>query len=161
MHYHNQFNKPLWDHVDSNPYEKPWTSNVKTEQLPTSSGRPRDIGNMHCFVSYQTEVVNKRLISTLDWNKPLSKLKLHSLIPLKRKSSFMRYLFIGVNGLKTFFTVVKLLNALRSTLCLKERWKILRVNNPKTVRIKDAQFPRSLWYEHLCSAISTSVVVCL
>ena len=50
----------------------------------------------------------------------------------------MRYLFIGVNGLKTFFTVVKLLNTLKSTLCLKERWKILRVNNPKTVRIKDA-----------------------
>ena len=93
---------------------------------------------MHCFVSYQTGVVNKRLISTLDRNKPLSKLKLLSLIPLKRNSSFMRYLFIGVNGLKTFFTVVKLLNALKSTLCLKERWKILRVNNPKTVRIKDA-----------------------
>ena len=75
-------------------------------------------------------------------NNPLSKSKFHSLISLKRNSSFMRYLFIVVNTLKTFYTDIKILNVIKSRLCLKERWQILRVNNPKTVRIKDTQLPR-------------------
>ena len=58
----------LWDHVGSNPYEKSWTTNVKTDELLRSPGRARDIGNMHSFVSYQIEVVNKQLFSPLAWN---------------------------------------------------------------------------------------------
>ena len=54
----------------------------------------------------------------------------------------MRYLFIVVNTLKIFYTDIKILNVIKSRLCLKERWQILRVNNPKTVRIKDTQLPR-------------------
>ena len=57
-------------------------------------------------------------------NNPLSKLKFHSLISLKRNSSFMRYLFIVVNTLKTFYTDIKILNVIKSRLCLKERWQI-------------------------------------
>ena len=40
-------------------------------------------------------------------NNPLSKLKFHSLISLKRNSSFMRYLFIVVNTMKTFYTALR------------------------------------------------------
>ena len=76
------------------PKEKHCTSSSKTEQWLMSSRRPRAVDNMHFFVFCQTDVVNKQLFSLLSWNNPLSKIKSHSLIPLKRNLSFMRYLFI-------------------------------------------------------------------
>ena len=48
----------------------------------------------------------------------------------------MRYLFIGVNNLKTFYT----------DIMFKRKTADSRVNNPKTIRIKDAQFPRFCFY---------------
>ena len=39
----------LWDYRGSNPWEKPRSSNAKTEQWLISSGTPRAIDNMHFF----------------------------------------------------------------------------------------------------------------
>ena len=44
-----------------------------------SSGRPRAVSSVHFFVFCQINVVNKQLFSPISWNKPLSKVKLHSL----------------------------------------------------------------------------------
>ena len=40
--------------------------------MTLSSGKTRAIGNMHVFVSYQINVVNKQLVSTLTWNNPVA-----------------------------------------------------------------------------------------
>ena len=56
--------------------------------------------NMHFFVSCQIDVENNQDFSRLIWNNPLSKIKFHSLIPFKRNSPFMRYLFIGYQSSK-------------------------------------------------------------
>ena len=37
-----------------------------------SSGKPRVAGNMNAFVTCQTDVVNKQLVSSLSLNNPLS-----------------------------------------------------------------------------------------
>ena len=37
-----------------------------------SSRKPRPVGNMHIFVACKIDVVNKQLVSTFSWNKPLS-----------------------------------------------------------------------------------------
>ena len=65
-----------------------------------SSGRPRAVSNVHFFVSYQSEVVNKQLFSPISWKNPLSKIKFHSLIPLKINSSFMGKLCIRHQSVK-------------------------------------------------------------
>ena len=48
----------------------------------------------------------------------------------------------------------KLLIVLNSRLYFKERWQILRVNSPKTIRIENAQFTRFCLYVNLCVAHS-------
>ena len=82
--------KTLWDHGDSISLEKLWTSNAKTEQWLM-----QDV--FFCIVKL---VMNKQLFYSLSWNKHLSKIKSHSLIPLKRNSPFMRYLLIGYQSAK-------------------------------------------------------------
>ena len=119
------------------------------------SWRPRAVLNMHIFVSCQIDVENKHLFSPLVWNNPLSKIKFHSLISLKRNSTFMKYFFIGQRSGKWsenfpyWHLTLKLLKVLKSRLCFKERWQISRVNNPKTIRIENAQFTRF----YLCMSI--------
>ena len=73
---YTHFNKMLWDHGDSNPWEKPRTSNAKSKRRLMSSKRPRAIGNMQFFVSWQIHVVNKQVFYPLSWNYPLSKIAL-------------------------------------------------------------------------------------
>ena len=48
--YYTQFNETLWDHGGSNPLEKPWISNPKTERWLMSSVKSRVVGNMHVFM---------------------------------------------------------------------------------------------------------------
>ena len=43
------FTKTLWDHGGSNPWEKPGSSNAKTEQRFISPGKSRAVDNMHSF----------------------------------------------------------------------------------------------------------------
>ena len=47
--FYTQFHKTLWDHGGSNPWEKPGSSNAKTEQWLISPGKPRAVDNMHSF----------------------------------------------------------------------------------------------------------------
>ena len=70
--YYTQFNERLWDHGNSNTYEKPWTCDAKTKWWRMSSGRRGAVGNMHIFVPCQTDVVNKQLVFRLTWNNSLS-----------------------------------------------------------------------------------------
>ena len=99
---YTQFNKTIWGNGDSNPKEKSRTSNTKTEQWLMYSGRPRVVLNTHFFVSCQIDLENKQHFSLFSGNNPLSKIKFHSLIPLKRNSPFMRYLFVGYQSGKWF-----------------------------------------------------------
>ena len=52
--------------------------------------------------------------------------------------------------LKLSILTLKLLKVLKSRLCFKERWQISRVNNLKTITIKNAQFPRFCFYKSIC-----------
>ena len=56
--YYTQFNETVSDHGGSNPSEKPWISNAKTERRLMFSGKSRVVGNMYTFVACQI-VVNK------------------------------------------------------------------------------------------------------
>ena len=47
---------------------------------------------------------------------------------------------------------LKLSNVLKSRLCFKERRQITKENNPKTTRIKNAQFPRYCFHMSICVA---------
>ena len=66
-----------------------------------------------------------RLMSRISNFSPLvektlyQKQKFHSLILFKRNSPFMRF-YDTVNGLKTFYINIKILNVLKSRLCFKE-----------------------------------------
>ena len=63
----------LWDHGDSNPWEKSGTSNPKTDPWLISSGNPRAVDNTLSFYDSQIDVVNKQLVRQLNGNKPFSK----------------------------------------------------------------------------------------
>ena len=54
--YYTQFNKTVWDHGGNKPLEKPWISIAKTEWWLMPSGKSRVLGNMHVFVTCQTDV---------------------------------------------------------------------------------------------------------
>ena len=55
------------------------------------------------------------------------KIKFHSLIPLKRNSSFMRYLFISrVNGLKTFYIDIKTIEHIKKQTVSKKDGRFQR-----------------------------------
>ena len=43
------FTKMLWDHGGSNPWEKPRSSNDKTDQWLIYPGKPRAVDNMQSF----------------------------------------------------------------------------------------------------------------
>ena len=60
--------------------------------MPHVFERPRVVGNMHFFVSCQAGVENKQLFPPLSSNSPLSKIKIHSLIPLKKDSRLLLYI---------------------------------------------------------------------
>ena len=83
----------------------------------------------------------------------------------KREFAFYEIFFcrISVRWIVTNLSILtlKLLNMLKSRLCFKERWQISRVNNPKAIKIENAQFTRFFIWASLCSAFSISVLVCL
>ena len=65
VHYYTHFNKALLDHADSNPCEKTWTSNAKTEYA--------------FFCALSNWFMNKQLFFPLSWNNPLLKTALGEL----------------------------------------------------------------------------------
>ena len=49
--------------------------------------------------------------------------------------------------MKTFYTDIKTIEHVEKQAVLKKDFmRFLRVNNPKTIRIKNAQFPRYYFY---------------
>ena len=118
-------------------------SNAKTEQWLKSSGR-KDLYSTCNFLCPVKLMLRKG--NFFSWNYPLSKRTFHSLIPLKKDSTFMRFLR------KLFILTLKLLNVLKSSLCLKEIWQISRVNNPKTIRIENTQLAWFCLYMSICVA---------
>ena len=67
------FQQTLWYHGGSSSREKPWTSNVKTEQWLMWLGRPRAIENMQFFVTYQIDVASNQFFYPLNSNNYLGK----------------------------------------------------------------------------------------
>ena len=61
--------------------------------------------------------------------------------------------------LKLSTVALNLLNVLKSRLCFQEKWQTSRVNNSKTIKIKNVQLQGTV--EHVRSTISKSVLVCL
>lgn len=52
-----------------------------------------------------------------------------------------------INGLKTFYTDIKTIEHVeKQAVSKKDFMRFLRVNNPKTTRIKNAQFSRYYFY---------------
>ena len=47
------------------------TLDLQCQNRTMSSGKPRALSNMHVFVAYKIDVVNKQLVSPLSWNNRL------------------------------------------------------------------------------------------
>ena len=93
--------------------------------MPHVFERPRVVGNMHFFVSCQAGVENKQLFPPLSSNSPLSKIKIHSLIPLKKDSRLLLYICLQdispANDLKTFYIDIKTIERVKQQTVFQER----------------------------------------
>ena len=73
MHYYTQFHKTLWGHGGSNPWEKPGTSNAKTEQWRWCPGKSKVVDNINSLWTVKLMMwisnLSLHLVEITRWNK--------------------------------------------------------------------------------------------